>query len=32
MLLSTRLYGIPRREQRERINCALAMMGLGEAA
>lgn len=32
MLLSARLYGIPRREQTERIKEALARMGLSEVA
>ena len=32
MLLSARLYGIPRRERKERINSALARMGLTEVA
>jgi ABC-2 type transport system ATP-binding protein len=32
MLLSARLYGIPRREQAERIKGALARMGLSEVA
>lgn len=32
MLLSARLYGIPGRQRRERIDYALSMMGLGEAA
>jgi len=32
MLLSARLYGIPRREQTERITGALARMGLSEVA
>jgi ABC-2 type transport system ATP-binding protein len=32
MMLSARLYGIPRRERCERIDYALAMMGLAEAA
>ena len=32
MLLSARLYGVPRRERRERIDRALARMGLSESA
>jgi ABC-2 type transport system ATP-binding protein len=32
MLLSARLYGIPRRERTERITAALARMGLSEVA
>jgi ABC-2 type transport system ATP-binding protein len=32
MLLSARLYGVPRRERAERITRALARMGLSEAA
>jgi ABC-type Na+ transport system ATPase subunit NatA len=32
MLLSARLYGIPRREQKQRIEGALARMGLLEQA
>jgi ABC-2 type transport system ATP-binding protein len=32
MLLSARLYGVPRRERTERITRALARMGLSEAA
>ena len=32
LLLSARLYGIPRRERRERIERALARMGLAEVA
>jgi ABC-2 type transport system ATP-binding protein len=32
MLLSARLYGVPRREQAERITRALARMGLSEAS
>jgi len=32
MLLSARLYGVPRQERKERINRALARMGLSEAA
>ena len=32
MLLSARLYGIPRRERQQRIKRALARMGLSEAA
>jgi ABC-2 type transport system ATP-binding protein len=32
MMLSARLYGIQRHERRKRIDYALAMMGLGEAA
>ena len=32
MLLSARLYGVPRRERTERITGALARMGLAEAA
>ncbi len=32
MLLSARLYGVPRRERRERIERALARMGLAEVA
>jgi ABC-2 type transport system ATP-binding protein len=32
LLLSARLYGVPRRERKERIERALARMGLAEAA
>ena len=32
MLLSARLYGVPRQERKERIQRALARMGLAEAA
>lgn len=32
MLLSARLYGVPRKERKERIGRALARMGLAEAA
>jgi ABC-2 type transport system ATP-binding protein len=32
MMLSARLYGIPRRERREQIDYALTMMGLAKAA
>jgi ABC-2 type transport system ATP-binding protein len=32
LLLSARLYGVPRREHRERIERALARMGLAEVA
>jgi ABC-2 type transport system ATP-binding protein len=32
LLMSARLYGVPRREQVQRIGDALAFMGLGEAA
>ena len=32
MLLSARLYGVPRRERKERVTRALARMGLSEVA